>query len=284
MYPNYLAQSQYAERAGCQFTCCFCCSCGYDALCVYRSAFMIDIILFSLWIINFLADLGNGTLGLLVLLYLLIAVVVLAQCILASYTLCKYQTFKQTGVLRSKTELYLKIRMWFCVYLIGASIVIGLVFLFVVRSVAKDLIDSRTGQRYSDGAATSLGIAAFFRVLIPAAIEVAILYGYKKSFDDSLNILAPRQGGSQGPQGAGVPIGGASFPMNNYRGSPPVVIGGNTTNPYQPSPIPYQPMAFVPAQEPLPTAQLPGRDDRAPLPPEFTNIEVRNKPDAAKMR
>lgn len=276
MHPQqYPPQQQpgynYSVNKQCKFTCCYCCSCTYDAQCVHKAAFIFDIILFGLWTINGLANIG--TYGALSALYILLVVVFVVQVVLAIIHLCKYQGYIQSSILRQKVTYYLKVRMWMCVYMIIVGLLVGIVYLFVLRDylIKNRTINPRTNAPFTDDEATSFGISALVSVIVPLLINVAVLYGYKRSFDDSTNILAASEaggalggvtavGGPSGQMHGGGYQGGAlgpAMPMNpsyNYQGAPPMPIGGNAPNPYSPQFSPVQPSAYNgPAyQAPLP--------------------------------
>ena len=281
---------QYAvTNRQCSFTCCYCCACSYDSHCVHRAAFALDIVLFSIWTLNGIINIGNyGAIG---ALYIVLVVVFFVQVVLAIMHLCKYQEYIRTGILKQKVAYYLKVRMWMCIYMIVVGIIVGLVYLFVLKALVINnrVINPRTNAPYTDDEATGFGVGAFLGVLIPLLIDVAALYGYKKSFDDSTALLGVNEGGALGsPTPLGQPVvyqggvyqGGAlgpahpgqpypgQYPMQMqpfqpYQPAPPMMIVGNS-----PAPVPVQ------VQHPLPQltagiAQSPEAVQNPPLPPGF---------------
>lgn len=280
--PQY---SQYQPR-NCHFTCCYCCSCTYDAHCVHRTAFALDIILFGLWTLNGLGSIGRY--GIYSLIYILLVVFFFIQVVLAIIHLCKYQQYIANGILRQKVTTYLKIRMYMCIYMIVVGIIVGLIYLFVLRAYIKNnrVIDPNTGYYYDDSAATAYGISAFLGVLIPLIVDVGILYGYKKSFDDSTNALAGTpnavsDGGHhhhhQGGAFDGVQMNQGVY-QGVYQGAPPMAIGGSSQHhqPHHYQPQPYQPQQhqaqpYQPQMGPVQPTNQNSPVGGAQLPPGFVS-------------
>lgn len=191
----------------------------------------------------------------------------------------------RTGVLTQKVAYYLKMRMYMCIYMIVVGILVGLVYLFVLRKYVIDnrTRNPRTDRIYTEEEATAFGVSAFIGVLLPLLINVAVLYGYKQSFDDSTTMLGGSSAlGQTGAVNGGViyrpgPFGGGALgpappPMHTYQGAPPMTIGGtdpsqqafgvarpNPSAPGPAPPVPYNPQ--IGQGNPM--------NNLAPLPPGF---------------
>lgn len=249
MYPN-----QVVRNGPCYFTCCFCCQCSYDALCVIRAAYALDFILFGLWVIQAISYVGSAFIGGYGYIYLAISIVLLGMAVYAAVNLCTLTSSIQNGTLRAKNQKYMKIRMYFTIFLIVSGIIIFLVWFFLVRDYVKSIKNYDGSRTYTDDEAFAVSLNAALSVLIPFIVDVIILYGYKQSFEDAVRVICGEAPANYPGQFAPPPV--------YYQGTAPQPIGGNGPNPYAQG----REMGYVP---PPPLAQGPGQSPQTYNPPNF---------------
>lgn len=251
-----------------KFTYLFCCHCNYSALCVHRFSFGLDIFLFGLWVIVGLGNIGNY--GSYSWLYTLLVAVFLIQVVLGIRHLYKFNTFVKQGILKQKTTMYLRVRLFMTIYIVVVGILIGLVYLFVLKQylIDKGYYNRNTGKRITEEEGQIVAVYACVTTIVPLIFNVIVLYSYKKSFDDSIEALVG-QPGAVNPDGSQLPLQTfdkqqpAPIQQNNYQyGNPippqgPVYHGGAPTMIGGPHAVPYYQQGQI-----------------APLPPGFGQPQV----------
>ena len=228
----------------CNYTCCFCCNYNYDAVCVYKTALTMDIILCILALMNdvdsifSLSGLTN-IIRLYALLSLLFIVAEMALAIYAIYNRCNFDKFRSASVLKEKSDIYMRVRKWFIIYIGVMAIVLGVVYAVVAKNNVIEHWDEYYYQRDldRDRASNMVGIVTFWVRVIPVIVEILVFLGYRPSFNNAVLRLCPG-GVGQGASPIGVGMGGfpnvAAYPMV-YAGSQPVLIHGQSTNPFMPN-------------------------------------------------
>jgi Na+/H+ antiporter NhaC len=93
-------------------------------------------------------------------------------------------------VLKEKVDFYLKVRLWFFIYMTVVAIIIGIVFCVFVRDWVMKNGSSKEGEKITESQATIIALIVLLGFLIPVIIVILIIYGYRKSFDESTYQLA----------------------------------------------------------------------------------------------
>ena len=79
--------------------------------------------------------------------------------------------------------------MWFCIYIVIVSLIIGIIFFVLARRWVIEHGLYRNGDQTNEGEATIMTSMVLLSIVIPVIIEIVIIYGYMKSFDDSIKML-----------------------------------------------------------------------------------------------
>lgn len=275
----------------CNYTCCFCCSYNYDAVCVYKTAMTMDIILCILASLSDASNSYNTTdLRLFALLNILFIVAQIALAIYAIYNLCNFDKFRSASVLKVKSDIYMRVRMWFIIYIGVMAIVLGAVYTIVAKNYAIEHWNEvkYDGQEDSDrdDVSNMIGAVTFLVTVIPVIVEILVFLGYRPSFNDAVLRLCPG-GVGKGARPTGVGMGGfpnvPAYPMV-YAGSQPVMIDGQSTNPFMPNqelqPITRGNTEY--AQQPQYAFQPQYAQNNADLPIGFTEVNMNLKEQGAK--
>ena len=122
------------DDSDCSFTCCYCCTTNFDASCVGKTAFALDAVFLALWSVSYFVGLG-GRDGIerLTWINLALAVPCVAMLAVALYFLISLGALRPKQVLKEKVDFYLKVRLWFCIYMTVVAIIIDIVFCVFVR-------------------------------------------------------------------------------------------------------------------------------------------------------
>ena len=273
----------------CNYTCCFCCNYNYDAVCVYKTALTMDIILCILASLSHVLSIfAIVNLNLLFLLILLFIVAEMALAIYAIYNLCLFNKFRSASVLKEKSDIYMRVRKWFIIYIVVMAIVIGVVYAVAAKNDVIEHWNEDYDQRDldRDGASNLTGIVTFWVTVIPVIVKILIFLGYRPSFNNAILRLCPG-GVGQGASPIGVGMGGlpnvAAYPMV-YAGPQPVLIHGQSTNPFMPNQE-LQPITRVDtdhAQQPQYAFQPQYAQNNADLPIGFREVKMNLKEQGAE--
>ena len=272
----------------CNYTCCFCCNYNYDAVSVYKTALTMDITLYILVSLGHFNSNYNIEIGSFFFLNLLFIFPQTALAINAIYNRCLFNKFNSEGALKEKSDIYMQVRMCFIIYVGVMAIVIGVVHALVAKNYVIEHWDQYYHHEDSDrdGASNKIGILAFWFMVTPVIVEILIFLGYRPSFNNAILRLCPG-GFRRGARPIGV-VGMrglpnvAAYPMV-YPGSQPVLIGGQSTNPFMPNQE-LEPITRVDtdhAQQLQYASQPQYAQNDADLPIGFTEININLKEQGA---